>query len=125
MDRRSLPPYGKDRREHLDLEMKRHRTPSLTEQTTRFMQTLDGEIYGFLRNAAGVRGVTIQGLIRAVIIPNWVGDQQQKLGLVEKKNQLLDKDPSLPFAVSRGISGDVFSFSKQNSARSTSSQSSV
>ncbi len=60
------------------------------------MQTLDGEIYGYLRSAAGVRGVTIQGLIRAVIIPNWVGDQQQKLGLVERNQSVLQESGDRP-----------------------------
>lgn len=124
MDRQSLPPSGKEKRGRLASVMKKHRTPSLTEQTIRFMQTLDGEIYGFLRNAAGVRGVTIQGLIRAVIIPNWVGGQQQKLGLVEKKIQLPGMNPGPAIVSPRGLSG-ISGFSKENSARGASSQSSV
>ena len=38
----------------------------------KFMQTLDNEIYEKLATIAKERGITIQELIRAVIIPEWL-----------------------------------------------------
>ena len=38
----------------------------------KFMQTLDEEIYNKLQEIANNRGITIQELIRAVIIPDWL-----------------------------------------------------
>jgi sRNA-binding carbon storage regulator CsrA len=38
----------------------------------KFMQTLDEEIYNKLQEIANSRGITIQELIRAVIIPDWL-----------------------------------------------------
>jgi predicted DNA-binding ribbon-helix-helix protein len=38
----------------------------------KFMQTLDEEIYNKLQQIANNRGITIQELIRAVIIPDWL-----------------------------------------------------
>jgi len=40
----------------------------------KFMQTLDEEIYNKLQEIANNRGITIQELIRAVIIPDWLKD---------------------------------------------------
>ena len=39
------------------------------------MQTLDDIIYRELEKVAKKRGITIQELIRAVIVPEWVTDQ--------------------------------------------------
>jgi predicted DNA-binding ribbon-helix-helix protein len=39
------------------------------------MQTLDEEIYNRLQEIASSRGITIQELIRAVIIPDWLKDE--------------------------------------------------
>jgi len=38
----------------------------------KFMQSLDDEIYNKLQEIANSRGITIQELIRAVIIPEWL-----------------------------------------------------
>jgi predicted DNA-binding ribbon-helix-helix protein len=46
----------------------------------KFMQTLDDEIYRKLEHVAKQRGITVQELIRAVIIPDWMRSQ----GLIEK-----------------------------------------
>lgn len=47
--------------------------PTLRLGTGRkFMQTLDDYIFRELETIADARGVTIQGLIRAVIIPDWI-----------------------------------------------------
>ena len=40
--------------------------------TPKFMQTLDQEIYEQLQNIANKRGIKVQELIRAVIIPEWL-----------------------------------------------------
>jgi hypothetical protein len=39
---------------------------------TKFMQSLDPEIYAQLRKMAKDRGITMQELIRAVIVPDWM-----------------------------------------------------
>ena len=41
----------------------------------RFMQTLDERVYTRLAEMATKRGITIQELIRAVIIPDWLTQQ--------------------------------------------------
>lgn len=42
------------------------------------MQTLDEEIYNQLQEIANNRGITIQELIRAVIIPDWLREMRKK-----------------------------------------------
>lgn len=44
----------------------------------KFMQTLDEEIYNQLQKISSNRGITIQELIRAVIIPDWLKEMQKK-----------------------------------------------
>lgn len=44
----------------------------------KFMQTLDEEIFNRLQEIANSRGITIQELIRAVIIPDWLKEMQKK-----------------------------------------------
>jgi len=41
----------------------------------KFMQTLDDEIYRKLEQIAKQRGITVQELIRAIIIPDWLQSQ--------------------------------------------------
>jgi hypothetical protein len=36
------------------------------------MQTLSPTVYGFLREEAGRRGISVQQLVRAIIIPEWL-----------------------------------------------------
>jgi len=38
----------------------------------KFMQTLEQEVYEQLQQIAGKRGIKVQELIRAVIIPEWL-----------------------------------------------------
>lgn len=38
----------------------------------KFLQTLDESIYSKLENLAKKKGITIQELLRAVIIPDWL-----------------------------------------------------
>jgi predicted DNA-binding ribbon-helix-helix protein len=41
----------------------------------KFMQTLDEEIYRKLEEIAKERGINVQELIRAVIVPDWMQDR--------------------------------------------------
>ncbi len=45
---------------------------------TKFMQSLDPKVYAELRRLAKGRGVTMQELIRAVIVPDWMGKDQSR-----------------------------------------------
>lgn len=44
----------------------------------KFMQTLDDQVFRALDKFARQRGVTIQGLIRAVIVPDWIESQENE-----------------------------------------------
>jgi len=44
----------------------------------KFMQTLEQEIYDQLQEIANKRGIKVQELIRAVIIPEWLKEMQKK-----------------------------------------------
>ena len=44
------------------------------QNTPKFMQTLDDLIYRELEKIAKRRGITIQELIRAVIVPEWINE---------------------------------------------------
>ncbi len=44
----------------------------------KFMQTLDDQVYRDLSRFAQARGVTVQGLIRAVIVPEWIISQDNE-----------------------------------------------
>jgi len=44
----------------------------------KFMQSLNQEIYNRLHEIAKSRGITIQELIRAVIIPDWLKEMQKE-----------------------------------------------
>jgi hypothetical protein len=39
---------------------------------TKFMQTLEKDVYSQLRDMAKDRGVTVQEFLRAVIVPDWM-----------------------------------------------------
>ena len=56
----------------------------MVHRLPKFMQTLDDMIYRELEKIAKRRGITIQELIRAVIVPEWIS------GL----NGVEGKDPS-------------------------------
>lgn len=42
----------------------------------KFLQTLDESIHSRLEKLAKKRGITVQELIRAVIIPSWLEEQK-------------------------------------------------
>jgi len=44
----------------------------------KFMQTLEQEIYEQLQDIANKRGIKVQELIRAVIIPEWLRERGKK-----------------------------------------------
>jgi predicted DNA-binding ribbon-helix-helix protein len=45
------------------------------EKLPKFMQTMDDEIYRKLEEIARERGINVQELIRAVIVPDWLKDR--------------------------------------------------
>ncbi|OLD14024.1 MAG: hypothetical protein AUI50_06165 [Crenarchaeota archaeon 13_1_40CM_2_52_14] len=47
---------------------------------TKFMQSLDPQVYAELRKIAKDRGITMQELIRAVIVPDWMTKDESKSG---------------------------------------------
>ena len=44
-------------------------------KTRKFMQTLDSKLYLELEKVARKRGITVQQLLRAVIVPDWFRDE--------------------------------------------------
>ena len=44
----------------------------------KFIQTLDQTVYARLQKISEERGITIQELIRAVIIPEWLKNQETR-----------------------------------------------
>jgi len=44
----------------------------------KFMQTLDDEIYSKLDELAKQRGISVQELIRAVVVPEWLKTREQQ-----------------------------------------------
>jgi hypothetical protein len=43
----------------------------------KFMQTLSPTVYGFLREEARRRGISVQQLVRAIIIPEWLEELEK------------------------------------------------
>ena len=58
-------------------------------QLPKFMQTLDDVIFRELEKVAKKRGISIQELIRAVIVPEWITDNN---GVEPKEGSSLKKD---------------------------------
>ncbi len=44
-------------------------------RTRKFMQTLDSKLYLELERIARKRGITVQQLLRAVVVPEWYRDE--------------------------------------------------
>lgn len=44
-------------------------------RTRKFMQTLDSRLYSELEKVARGRGITVQQLLRAVIVPEWFKEE--------------------------------------------------
>jgi len=47
--------------------------------TAKYLQTLSQEIYTELNRIAKEKGISIQVLIRAVIIPEWIRTQERRV----------------------------------------------
>jgi hypothetical protein len=65
------------------------------------MLTLRESVFDELRKAADQRGVTIQGLIRAVIVPEWHLDHNLTLDTRATASSALDIDRSMKQIESR------------------------
>jgi hypothetical protein len=52
----------------------------------KFMQVLDGEPFKALARIAKKRGIRVQELLRAVIIPVWLAQQKPKVSRWDKWN---------------------------------------
>jgi Flp pilus assembly protein TadB len=50
------------------------------KEMPKFMQSLDDEVFATLQKIAKERGIKVQELIRAVIIPEWLRERQRKGG---------------------------------------------
>jgi len=50
------------------------------KEMPKFMQSLDDEVFAILQKIAKERGIKVQELIRAVIIPDWLRERQRKGG---------------------------------------------
>ena len=48
------------------------------------MQTVDTEIHSELKNMARSRGVSVQELLRAVIVPDWMKQSTEKKPKISK-----------------------------------------
>jgi hypothetical protein len=46
----------------------------------KFMQSLDPQVYSILTKIAKQRGITMQELIRAVIVPDWMRNPENESG---------------------------------------------
>lgn len=55
---------------------------------TKFMMSLRDENYRVLTGAAIDRGISVQELLRAVIIPDWVRDSPQEIVVRETPRQI-------------------------------------
>ncbi len=52
-----------------------------TSSSHKFLQSIDDDYYYLLGKAARTRGVTVQELVRAVIIPDWISKSRRKAAL--------------------------------------------
>jgi hypothetical protein len=53
---------------------------SLPRNNKKFMQTLETETFRTIAKEASQRGATVQELLRAVIIPEWLTENRKKWG---------------------------------------------
>ena len=55
-------------------------------KTRKFMQTLDSKLYLELEKVARKRGITVQQLLRAVVVPEWFRNENtEKPGEVSRR----------------------------------------
>jgi len=61
---------------------------------TKFMQSLDPQVYAELRKIAKDRGITMQELIRAVIVPDWMKKDEGSGGRGSPRRSRTTRSPS-------------------------------
>jgi len=61
---------------------------------TKFMQSLDPQVYAELRKIAKDRGITMQELIRAVIVPDWMKKDEGSGGRGSARRSRTTRSPS-------------------------------
>ncbi len=55
-----------------------------SKDSVKFMQVLDRAIFTQLKRLAKSRGVTVQELIRVLVIPDWMGRWEEELRSAER-----------------------------------------
>jgi hypothetical protein len=58
------------------------------------MQTIDMDVYAKLKTMAQERGVTVQELVRAVVLPDWMKNQNGKKLKASSRTRTRTKLPS-------------------------------
>ena len=61
---------------------------------TKFMQSLNPQVYAELRKVAKDRGITMQELIRAVIVPDWMKKDEGPGGRGSPRRSRTTRSPS-------------------------------
>jgi Ribbon-helix-helix protein, copG family len=61
---------------------------------TKFMQSLDPKVYAELRKIAKDRGITMQELIRAVIVPDWMSNDKGTGSITPPRRSRTVRSPS-------------------------------
>ena len=56
----------------------REQSKKVSRNNKKFMQTLETETYHTIAKEASQRGATVQELLRAVIIPEWLSENRKK-----------------------------------------------
>ena len=57
------------------------------KESVKFMQVLDRGIFFKLKDLAKSRGVTVQELIRVLVIPDWMRRSQEEIKRTEKRRR--------------------------------------
>ena len=58
-----------------------------SKDSVKFMQVLDRAIFTKLKGMAKARGVTVQELIRVLVIPDWMQKSAEEIGKVESSRR--------------------------------------
>ncbi len=97
-------------------------SPERAVSGKKFMQTLNENIYRELERVADGRGVSIQGLIRAIIIPEWVSSQSDNNTVARPSSTGINHSDETVFRrsnimISSILNGSSNSFRTQRSER--------
>ncbi len=68
-----------EQRDHPNAKVELRMTKSASSH--KFLQSIDDDYFYVLGRAARTRGVTVQELIRAVIIPDWISNAKKRINL--------------------------------------------